>query len=147
MRLISWLIAQSLDYALAEARALNEELDQRVQDRTRQLAEALEREHATAVRNKTILESIADGVLVFDAKQQVMIANPAANQLVNRDLQSLTLSEILISIEEKAREVINSWVQGQKPTDQNNVKFEWNNRTISATIAPVILPAMDGKAC
>jgi len=142
---VAWLIAQSLDKALAEARALNEELDQRVQDRTRQLAEALEREHATAVRNETILESIADGVLVFDAKQQVMIANPAANRLVNRDLKSLTLFEILSSIEEKTREVINSWVQGQKPTDQNNVKFEWHNRTISATIAPVILPTMDGK--
>ncbi len=142
---VAWLIAQSLDKALAEARALNKELDQRVQDRTRQLAEALEREHATAVRNETILESIADGVLVFDAKQQVMIANPAANRLVNRDLHSLTLSEILNSIEDKARELINSWVRGQKPTDQNNVKFEWHHRTISATIAPVILPAMDGK--
>lgn len=142
--IVAWLIAQSLDSALAEARALNEELDQRVQDRTQRLAEALEREHATAIRNKTILESIADGVVVFDANQRVTIANPAAGQLTQRNLQALTLSDILANIEEKTRDVINAWVGGQKPADQNNVKFEWQRRTISATIAPVILPATDG---
>jgi signal transduction histidine kinase len=74
-----------------------------------------------------------------------MIANPAANQLVNRNLHALTLPDILASIEEKARDAISSWVQGQKPNDQNNVKFEWHQRTISASIAPVILPATDGQ--
>ncbi|NJN93191.1 MAG: hypothetical protein HC875_03395 [Anaerolineales bacterium] len=142
---VSWLIAQSLDQALAEARALNEELDQRVRDRTQKLAASLERERATAVRNKTILESIADGVLVFDAQQEVMVANPAANQLANRSLQSLSLAEILTNVEEKTREIIHTWMGGQKPSDQNNVKFEWQDRTISATIAPVILPAIDGQ--
>lgn len=142
---VSWLIAQSLDQALAEARALNQELDQRVKDRTQKLAEALERERATAIRNKTILEAIADGVLVFDAQQEVMVTNPAANQLANRSLQSLPLAEILTNVEEKAREIINTWMGGQKPSDQNNVKFEWQDRTISATIAPVILPAIDGQ--
>ena len=143
---VSWLIAQSLDKALAETRALNEDLDQRVQDRTRELAEALDREHETAVRNTTILESIADGVLFFDSDQRVKIANPTVNQLANRDLHSLTLVEILATIEEKAREVIKSWVEGQKPTDESNVKFEWHRRTISATVAPVLLPATEGKS-
>jgi signal transduction histidine kinase len=142
---VSWLIAQSLDKALAETRALNRELDQRVQDRTHQLAEALARESATAVRNTTILESIADGVLFFDANQRVMIANPAANQLAQQDLHISTLADILITIEEKARETIKTWVMGHKPTDQNNVKFEWHDRIISATIAPVILPTTNGK--
>lgn len=141
---VSWLIAQSLNKALAEASALNRELDQRVQDRTRQLAEALARESATAIRNTTILESIADGVLFFDANQQVMIANPAANQLAQQDLHASTLVGILATIEEKARETIKTWVLGQKPADQSNVKFEWHDRTISATIAPVILP-VDGQ--
>lgn len=142
---VAWLIARSLEKALAEARALNEELDQRVKDRTQRLAEALEREHATAVRNKTILESIADGVVVFDAKQQIIIANPTANYLANRNLLAITLPEILASIDEKAREVIKTWFQGQKPPDQNNVKFDWQQRTLSATIAPVPLPANEGK--
>lgn len=143
---VSWLIAQSLEKALAETRALNKELDQRVQDRTRELAEALERERSTAVRNTTILESIADGVLFFDAQQRVMIANPAVNQLAQQDLHLSTLTDILTTVEEKARELIKTWIMGQKPVDQNNVKFEWHDQTISATIAPVILPAMDGPA-
>ncbi|MFN8455707.1 MAG: HAMP domain-containing sensor histidine kinase [Anaerolineae bacterium] len=137
---VSWLIAQSLEKALAETRALNKELDQRVQDRTRELAEALERERSTAVRNTTILESIADGVLFFDAQQRVMIANPAVNQLAQQDLHLSTLTDILTTVEEKARELIKTWIMGQKPVDQNNVKFEWHDQTISATIAPVILP-------
>jgi signal transduction histidine kinase len=84
-------------------------------------------------------------VLVFDANQQVMIANPAANQLANQDLQSSTLSQLLATLDEKAREVVKTWVQGQKPADQNNVKFDWYQRTISATIAPVPLATDDGR--
>jgi len=141
---VAWLIAQSLEKSLAETRALNRELDQRVQDRTRELAEALSRESATAVRNTTILESIADGVLFFDTNERVVIANPAANQLAKRDLESLTLRDLLTTIEDKTREALQVWINGQKPADQSNVKFEWHNRTISATVAPVTLPNPDG---
>lgn len=141
---VAWLIAQSLEKSLAETRALNRELDQRVQDRTRELAEALSRESATAVRNTTILESIADGVLFFDTNERVVIANPAANQLARRDLELLTLRDILVTVEGKAREAIQAWIHGQKPANQSNVKFEWHSRTISATVAPVTLPNPDG---
>jgi signal transduction histidine kinase len=137
--IVAWLIASSLDKALAESRALNRELDQRVQDRTRELADALARETTTAVRNKTILESIADGVLVFDANEQVMIANPAANQLAERELQNLTLADFLTTVGDRA-DVLKAWLHGTKPTDQTNIKFEWFGRTISANVAPVTLP-------
>lgn len=137
--IVAWLIANSLDKALAESRALNRELDQRVQDRTRELADALARETTTAVRNKTILESIADGVLVFDANEQVMIANPAANRLAERELQSLTLVDFLKTVGDKADE-LKAWLSGTKPNGQTNLKFEWFGRTISANVAPVTLP-------
>lgn len=141
---IAWLIAMSLERALEESRALNRELDQRVQDRTQELAQALARESATAVRNQTILTSIADGVLVFDANGQVLIANPAANRLARKDLQPFSLNEVLTSIEGKATDLLRSWLAGQKPENQNNVKFEWHGRTISANVAPVILPTTTG---
>ena len=140
MAVVAWLIARSLDGALAETWALNRQLDQRVRDRTRELAEALERERTTAVRNTTILESIADGVVVLDADQRVMIANPAANKLANHNLQALSLTDFLGTVEEKARETLQNWIQGQKPAEQNNVKFEWHNKTVSANVAPVVLP-------
>ncbi len=142
---VAWLIAQSLDQALSEARTLNRELDQRVQDRTQELAQALDREHATAVRNTTILESIADGVLAFDANQQVIIANPAAKQLFDQSLTALTMPEVFNTIEEDPREMLKAWAMGQEPANQTTVKFERSHRTISANLAPVILTVNNGK--
>jgi signal transduction histidine kinase len=138
--LAAWLAGRSMERALRDLRVLNEELDQRVQDRTRELAESLRREHTLAVRNKTILESIADGVLVFDANQEVIVANPAVNQLAKRHLQGFKLAEFLSIINAKARDIIQTWIAGQKPDGINHVRFEWHGRTVSANIAPVILP-------
>ena len=144
--IVAWLIAQSLDKALAEARALNTELDQRVQDRTRELAEALEREQTTAVRNKTIVESIADGVVVFDTDQHVLIANPAANKLARRNLEALNTTDLLNTIQQnEARESLQAWLKGQPPVDQTNIRFEWHDKTLSANVAPVILPRKGNK--
>jgi protein-S-isoprenylcysteine O-methyltransferase Ste14 len=72
--LVSWLSARGLQTALEDLRTINRELDQRVRDRTRELAEALGREHATAVRNRTILEAIGDGVLVTDRQSHGLTA-------------------------------------------------------------------------
>ena len=137
--LAAWLAGRSMGRAMYDLRILNEELDQRVQDRTRELAASLRREHTQAVRNKTILQSIADGVLVFDANQDVILANPAASRLAERDLQSLSLADFLTTIEVQARTTIQNWLAGYKPADLNHVRFEWHNRTISANVAPVIL--------
>lgn len=142
---VAWLIASSLERALSETRALNRELDQRVQDRTKELAEALRREHTLAVRNKTILESIADGVLVFGADQQVVMSNPAANLFAKRDLKSLNLTNFLDTIEGKAKDIIRAWLSSQKAEDFTNVRFDWHDRTISARVSPVILPGADDE--
>ncbi len=137
--LAAWLAGRSMDRALQDLRLLNEELDQRVQDRTRELAASLRREHTQAVRNRTILQSIADGVLVFDAQQNVIMANPAADRLAERNLQSLSLADFLTTIEDQPRQIIQDWLAGHKPDDISNVRFDWHDRTISANIAPVIL--------
>lgn len=142
---IAWLIAQSLDKALAETKALNLELDQRVQDRTRELAASLEREQAAAVRNSTIVQSIADGIVVLDANQEVLMANPAANRLAGRNLQSASLSDILSSIEDEAKESLLDWLAGQRPQKQSHVRFQWRDKTVSANVAPVVLLKEEGK--
>jgi hypothetical protein len=54
--LVSWLAARSLENALEELHETNLELDQRVDERTKDLAEALERERAEASRRQAILE-------------------------------------------------------------------------------------------
>jgi signal transduction histidine kinase len=142
---IAWLIAQSLDKALAETKALNVELDQRVQDRTRELAASLEREQAASVRNTTILQSIADGIMVLDANQEVLMANPAANRLAGQNLQSASLSEILSSIKDEGKESLRDWLAGQHPQKQGHVKFQWHDKIVSANVAPVVLLKGEGK--
>ncbi len=140
LAVVSWLIARSLDNALAETRALNTELDQRVQDRTRELAEALDRERSIAAQRTTILESIADGVVVFDAHQQVIVANPAAERLTRRSLQTLKLADILASIGDGlAGALLSDWISGKKPEDRSNIKFDLNGRTVLANVAPLAL--------
>ena len=143
--LAAWLAGRSMERAIQDLRLLNAELDQRVQERTQELATALRQVHTMAVQNKTILESIADGVLVFDANQEVIMANPAASRLARRDLQAFTLAQFLTTIEGKARELIRNWMKGQKPAEVNNVRFKWDDRTVSANIAPVILPGASEK--
>lgn len=142
---VSWLIAQSLDKALAETWALNRELDQRVQDRTQELAAALEREQTTSVQNTAILQSIADGIVVLDAKQQVLMANPAANQLAGLNLQSLSLEDILSKIEDETKESLRDRLTGQRPQKQSHVRFQWHDKTISANVAPVVFLREGGK--
>jgi signal transduction histidine kinase len=78
--------------------------------------------------------------LVFDANQTAIMTNPAVQHMARRDVQSMTLADFLTTIKGKAAEIIPAWMKGQKPEDINNVKFEWYDRTLSATIAPVMLP-------
>ncbi|MFQ5577886.1 MAG: sensor histidine kinase [Anaerolineae bacterium] len=138
---IAWLIAYSLDSALAETRALNRELDRRVQDRTRRLAEALKREHTAAVQNQTILESIADGIIVFNAERQIIVANPAANQLAGQSLQALTFNQMVTSIAADDRAALQTWLPRNTPDEQSTIRFAWRGKTVSAGVAPMMTGA------
>ena len=147
LAVVSWLIARSLEKALAETRALNRELDQRVQDRTRELAESLEREQALSIRNETILRSIADGIIVFDAYQNVLMANPAANLMAHQNLGHLDQQQVLATIDEaEANQTLSDWLAGNPPENQSNIRFEWHNRILSANVAPVVLPRESNKS-
>jgi signal transduction histidine kinase len=141
--LVSWLSARGLQTALEDLRTINRELDQRVRDRTRELAEALGREHATAVRNRTILEAIGDGVLVTDRQRRIVLANPAANRMAllppGQDLQERTLSETLRGVHPEAVEEIEERMSNGDAAEHSIIRFEWNKRTVAANIAPVSL--------
>ncbi len=88
--LVSWLSAHSLEQALRDLRVINTDLDRRVADRTSDLAEALIHVQLESSKNQAILESIADGVIVFDQSGQATLANPAASKLL-----SLSSAEII----------------------------------------------------
>jgi signal transduction histidine kinase len=146
LALVVWVVSRSLDQALTEAQrraeelhAFNEELDQRVQDRTRELARALEREHAMAVRNQTILESIGDGVLVTDSSGRIILSNPAADQLAHQEkLEAMLLEEAMAGVRPEVLNQLGAQMAG-KEEERHNIRFKWNQRTVAANVSPIRL--------
>jgi PAS domain S-box-containing protein len=133
--LVSWLAASGLERALKDLRTLNRELDQRVRNRTRELAESLSKTEA-------ILESTADGIIVFDSNGKPAVANPAitnllahpADEIVNHDFETLMST----AVNGEDREMINNLLRGEEMR-QPSVKFAWGRKTLSASVAPVHL--------
>jgi two-component system phosphate regulon sensor histidine kinase PhoR len=66
----------------AQVQAFNRELEQRVAERTRELVEEKEKTEA-------ILASMADGLLVLDAEQCVLMANTVAEQMLGFNLNEM----------------------------------------------------------
>jgi PAS domain S-box-containing protein len=133
--LVSWLAASGLERALRDLRTLNRELDQRVQERTRELAESLSKTEA-------ILDSTADGIIVFDGSGKATVANPSvtnllahcAEEIVGYDFETLMEGEV----SPEDREMIGELLHGEE-MERPSVKFAWGDKTISASVAPVHL--------
>ncbi|HRJ75071.1 MAG TPA: hypothetical protein PLX90_03690, partial [Anaerolineales bacterium] len=87
--LISWMSSSGLQAALRDLRTINADLDQIVIERTNELADALTRERIESGRNQAILNSIADGVIVFDKQHVATLANPALSQITEIPVQTL----------------------------------------------------------
>jgi PAS domain S-box-containing protein len=138
--LVSWLSARSLEHALEDLRAINRELDQRVDDRTRDLAEALAREHAEASKNQAVLEGIADGVIVFDKQGRAIVANPSIGRILDQPSEAMIGLEIGDLMGENTSPESQAMVMGllsQKELRRSSLKFEWGEKTLSVSFAPV----------
>jgi signal transduction histidine kinase/CheY-like chemotaxis protein len=138
--LVSWLSARSLEEALDSLLRANLELDRHVDERTRDLAEALAREHAELGKNQAILEGIADGVIVFDADSRAIVANPAIgkilslpnDEILGRDIKSL----IGEAVTHGDQELLVGLLQEQE-LHCPSVKVDWGDKTLSVSFAPV----------
>lgn len=139
--LASWLSSRSLEQALKELRTINLDLDRRVEDRTRELSDALTRELAEAGKNQAILEGIADGVIVLDTKGKSIVANPALSRLLDipsANLMNKTMEEILQAgkISSPDRQTTLTMLRGPHK-DKPSVRFRWGERTLLVNAAPV----------
>ena len=139
--LVSWLSARSLQTALGEVVTVNRELDQRVIERTTALSEVLVRERYEASRNQAVLESIADGVVVFDRSGKIIAANPAMNRWLGgaeSPLPGLGLRDWLdlASMDPRDRESIQNLLSGPFHLD-GECKVRWGQKTLSVNVAPV----------
>lgn len=141
LALISWLSARSLNEALSELRSINLNLDHLVAQKTHELAETLAREIVLAGRNQAILDSIADGVIVFDANRVSILANPALSRileippegLINLDLSSFMGSKKLsLPSQEKIRAIIET-----PEKFESSIQIEWDRKTLSISVARV----------
>ncbi len=138
--LVSWLSARTLEQALADLRATNRDLDRRVAMRTQDLAEALIRVQTESGKNQAILESIADGVIVFDANSTAVVANPAITQLLDLPAEDIlghditALTEQRMADDDRAKMV--ALLQGG--AHEPSAKLRWGNKTLSVSFAPVL---------
>lgn len=142
--LISWLSSRAVEQAIKDLRQLNRDLDKRVEERTRELAEALTREFAETGKNQAILEGIADGVIVFDAEGKMIVANPAVCRLLNLSRANLldkTIEQFLAmgTLSEADRKSLGGMLTAPDKEVLGN-RFVWGKKTISVTTASVVTP-------
>ena len=140
LALISWLAARSLEEALQELRTINANLDQVVNERTRELAESLERERIEAGRNQAILNSIADGVVVFDTQWNAILANPALRAMLEIPTELIVKKSFRDLIEHprlspKSRPLL--YAMMEHDTQPLSFRIEWDKKTLSISAAQV----------
>ena len=140
LALVSWLSARSLEAALKELRAVNAGLDQLVAERTQALAESLDRERIEAGRNRAILNSIADGVIVFDRKWNATLANPAVRSMLDFPLELIidkNFSELIDhpKLAPKSRGLLSAMIEHD--TQPVGFRIEWGGKTLSVSAAQI----------
>jgi signal transduction histidine kinase len=138
--LASWLSARSLEQTLLELRHINANLDQVVHERTQALAESLERERIEAGRNQAILNSIADGVIVFDRQWNATLANPAVRGMLEIPIELIINKNFRDLIEHpkvqpRSRGLLHAMMD--QDTQPIGFRIEWGGKTLSVSAAQV----------
>lgn len=140
LALVSWLSARSLESALTELRVINTNLDQVVTQRTRALAESLSRERIEAGRNQAILNSIADGVIVFDRDWNATLTNPAIRGLLDLPIDVILHHNFRELIEhpklkENGRRRLLAMIEHD--TQPFSFRIEWGDKTLSVSAGQI----------
>ncbi len=138
---VSWLSSRSLEQALGDLRSTNANLDKLVQERTKALTESLTREMIEAGRSEAILNSIADGVVVFDTNWKSTLANPAIVNLLETPFSGIvehSIDDLLNSDRISAKDRGTLLAMLEKPGQiGESFKMEWGKKTLSVNAAQV----------
>jgi len=138
--LVSWLSSRSLEQALTELRDINTNLDRVVIERTQALAESLARERIEAGRNQAVLNSIADGVIVFDRNWNAILANPAVRSMLGMPVEQVAGKNFRELIQQpglspQSRGLLYAMMEHE--TQPPSFRIEWNGKTLSVSAAQV----------
>lgn len=139
--LLAWISARSVENALRDLRAINVNLDNLVQERTKELASALARERVELGRSRAILESIADGVIVFDLRGAAIVANPSSVKLLNIPQEQILGSTIddlseSQSLDSRSRGLL-AGLLTNPGRELISYRVQWGKKTLSVTAAEV----------
>ncbi len=125
----------------------NAELYSYISEQAEALASSLIVQEQEASRSRAILESIADGVLVFDGENRITLVNPAAEVilgvagelLMNRHVPfGLRNLELVPELLDLVQSVVSAAREGTPGAlSLNRRRFIMNNRVISVSLSPV----------
>jgi signal transduction histidine kinase/transcriptional regulator with GAF, ATPase, and Fis domain len=130
-------------------------LEERVRERTEELATALRHQKIEADKTRTIVKGIADGVMVFDANLKVIMINPTAERMLDLPVP-IILDQDMRNLMEEADEafdreaaltvltVLSALVSSRERLEAGEpltqTRFQIGERTIAASFTPVALP-------
>ncbi len=129
-------------------------LEERVRERTEELASALRHQEIEADKTKAIVEGIADGVMVFDAHHKVIMVNPTAERMLNlpvpivwgQDLRDLIEEtdetfgrEATLTVLTVLSALISSRERLEAGEPLTQTRFQIGERTIAASFTSVAL--------
>jgi PAS domain S-box-containing protein len=131
----------------------NSDLYAFITDQADQLGAALQSQQEEAAKNRAILESIADGVLVLDHNGRVLLVNPAAEDLLG--LEGVALEgdhfrhmlglgedpahrELAQALYAELRDRLDS-EEGADQLREGSVRLEAGHKVLAVNIAPLIV--------
>jgi signal transduction histidine kinase/GAF domain-containing protein len=153
-------IANQATIAIENARLFEEleehkaTLEERVRERTEELAAALRHQEIEADKTGAIVEGIADGVMVFDANHKVIMVNPSADRILNlpvpivlgQDMRNLIKEadeafdrEAALTVLTVLSALLSSRERLEAGEPLTQTRFEIGERTITASFTPVAL--------
>lgn len=129
-------------------------LEERVRERTEELAAALRNQKIEADKTRAIVEGIADGVMVFDANHKVIMVNPTAERMLNlpvpivlgRDMRDLIEEadeafdrEAALTVLTVLSALVSSRERLEAGAPLTQTRFQIGERTVTASFTPVAL--------
>ena len=131
----------------------NSDLYAFITDQADQLGAALQAQQEEAAKNRAVLESIADGVLVLDHNGRVLLVNPAAEELLGfagmalegehfRHMLGLGETEIHRELSQSLySELLKRLDVGddQAPNTESSVRLQAGTRVLAVNLAPLIV--------
>jgi len=132
--------------AQVAAAAENALLGRILESQARELAQLLHAREEEASRRAAILESIADGVIVFDENEQAIATNPGTHTILDlpqAEVIGRSLCEMMDGqVHQDDYAIIHSRIESGQPLPPG-YKITWGRQTVALSVAPVKLSSPD----